>query len=154
VGPRQREARQQPRAFVCTEGILNIFHIYNRTGRDQCAPMESAARATLRVATENRTPAPRRERKEDMNATSQIILRVVFVAMLIVGAACNKLDRSSLQANAAVESGHALTAEQAQAAEAGSRQALQARVEYLEAQLSDLRARNAKPEGSLAEYWD
>ena len=79
-----------------------------------------------------------------MNSATSIILRVAFVAMLIIGTACNKIDRSSLQENAVLDARSGLTAEQAQAVEAERVQVLQARVAYLEAQLKDVYSLSAK----------
>jgi hypothetical protein len=89
-----------------------------------------------------------------MNTASKIFLRVAFVAMLVIGTACNKLDRSSLNENAAVDARGERTAEQAQSAEADRVRELQDRVAYLEAQLKDVQLLSAKADEPGGKYWD
>ncbi len=97
-------------------------------------------------------PRKLRERGKIMNATTQIFVRVAFVAMLLVGAACNKMDRATLSENAAADARGELTVEQAQNAETARVQALQDRVEYMQAQLKDVYPLNAKADVPGGEY--
>ncbi|OGR36686.1 MAG: hypothetical protein A2051_09470 [Desulfovibrionales bacterium GWA2_65_9] len=71
-----------------------------------------------------------------MKATTQVIVRVAFVAMLIVGTACNKMDRS-LISEATVSSPEALAVSEARVRE------LNARVLQLEGQMQALNKQNA-----------
>lgn len=84
-----------------------------------------------------------------MTTTTQIIVRVAFVAMLLVGTACNKMDRTTLSENA---SHGGLTAEQAQNAETERVHALQDRVEFLQAQLKDVHPLSAKADVPGGDY--
>ncbi|MDQ7835118.1 MAG: hypothetical protein RDU24_07020 [Humidesulfovibrio sp.] len=88
-----------------------------------------------------------------MNTAMQIIVRVAFVAMLIVGAACSKKD-SQLQESAAADVRGGLTSEQAQAIETERMQELHARVEYMQAQLKDVHPLSAKANVPGGDYID
>jgi uncharacterized protein YlxW (UPF0749 family) len=93
-----------------------------------------------------------RERGKIMNTTTQLIVRVAFVAMLLVGAACNKMDRTTLSENAAADARGELTAEQAQNVETERVHALQDRVEFLQAQLKDVHPLSAKADVPGGDY--
>ncbi|MBU1041429.1 MAG: hypothetical protein KKF77_10070 [Proteobacteria bacterium] len=87
-----------------------------------------------------------------MKTATQIIVRIAFVAMLVIGAACNKVDHSALKADAATEARGELTAEQAQSLETERVHQIQDRVEYLQAQLKDVHPLNAKADVPGGDY--
>lgn len=87
-----------------------------------------------------------------MKTFTQIIIRVAFVAMLVIGAACNKVDRTGLKADVATDARGELTVEQAQIAEAERVKLIQDRVEYLQAELKDVYPLNAKTDVPGGEY--
>lgn len=89
-----------------------------------------------------------------MKTSTQIIVRVAFVTMLIVGAACNKADHTALKADAATQARREIRAEQVQSLEGERVRQVKERVEFYQAELKDVHPLSAKADVPGGDYID
>lgn len=83
-----------------------------------------------------------------MNALSLTLSRILIVALVLAAAACNRMDRSAVNAEIGAPCPEALTASQGRVRE------LSARVQYLELALRDVSTGGAQAAVPGGELWD